>query len=264
MAFDMGLAHAAFSMRCFGCIVSLPLGETLSLFPRFLLAVGLSVVLFTGDTASEPLSPFTLITEFVIGFVLGAPLRFVSDISEMIGELIDTARGQMVSAVLDPLHGHGGSDLATVAKLSSVVVALTCGALEVVVSALARSAEFVPLGGSAHSPSLLLGFARSAVFLLSEGMMMCAVWVGAFLLIDLASGVLSRVMNGLTFIQAGAILKMLVALLLLVVFMTQGASLSKEKFSRVIAPWGWRGEPVTAPSASGGLRGSPGGLQGGR
>jgi flagellar biosynthesis protein FliR len=235
------LPHAALAMRCFGCAISLPLGETLNVFPRFLLAVGLSLLIFPRVGVVEELSSFALLTEFVIGFVLGAPLRFVTDVCEMIGELIDTARGQMVSAVLDPLHGHGSSDLASLAKIASVVVALMCGAVEVVVLTLARSLEVLPLGSPAHDPSLMYGVARSAAFLIGEGMRMCAVWVGAFLLIDIVSSILSRVVTGLTFTQTAAILKMLVVFLLLLVFVTHGGRLSLGGFSHVVAPWEWGG-----------------------
>ncbi len=240
------LSHMAVAARCFGCLLSLPLGEALTLFPRFLIAVGLSLAIYPSLAVEADISPLSLLTEFVIGFVLGAPLRLVADISEMIGELLDTARGQTISAVRDPLQGHGGSDLATVAKLSSVVVALMCGALEVVVRALARSVEVVPLGSSAFEPSLLRGVARGGAFLLGEGMRVCAVWVGAFLLIDITCAVLSRVVSGLAFTQTAALLKMLVVLLLLLVFMTEGERLGSDRIARVVAPWGWgeRAQPV--------------------
>jgi type III secretion protein T len=235
------------------------LGEALSTFPRFLIAVGLSLVISPSLAVEGEISSLSLLTEFVIGFVLGAPLRFVADMSEMIGELLDTARGQTISAVLDPLQGHGGSDLATLAKLSSVAVALMCGALEVVVRALDRSVEVVPLGSSAFEPSLLRGVARSGAFLLGEGMRVCAVWVGAFLLIDVTCSLLSRVVSGLAFTQTAALLKMLVVFLLLLVFLMEGERLSADRISRVVAPWGWgEGAPPLAAVEGGfwGMRGA--------
>ena len=236
------LAHGAVALRCFGCLVSLPLGEALSSFPRFLLAVGLSLLIFPRDGVGVGLPLWSPLTEFVIGFALGAPLRFVADVSEMVGELIDTARGQTISAVLDPLHGHGSSDMAVLAKNASVVVALMCGALEVVVGALARSIEEIPLGSPAHDPSLMRGLARSGAFLLTEGMRLCAVWLGAFLLIDVACAFLSRVVSGLAFTQTAALLKMFALFLLLIALLTEGIARSPEGISRVVAPWEWGGE----------------------
>lgn len=234
---DMG--HAALALRCFGCIVSLPLGDALSTFPRFFLAVCLSVMLLPHAPETWEVTPFALFTEFVIGFVLGAPLRCVADVSEMVGELIDTARGQMVSAVLDPLHGQASSDMAIIAKNASVVVALMCGALEEVVSALARSVEVLPLGTSPGDPTLVSGLVRSGTFLLSEGMRLCGVWVGAFLLVDIACAMVSRVVTGLSFMQAAGMLKMFMLLLLLVVFVVEVERLSEGALRRTLAPWGW-------------------------
>lgn len=235
----LDLAHGAVALRCFGCLVSLPLGEAITSFPRFLLAVGLSLIIFPSEGVGEGLPPWSLLTEFVIGFVLGAPLRFVADVSEMVGELIDTARGQTISAVLDPLHGHGSSDMAVLAKNASVVVALMCGALEVVVGALARSIEEIPLGSPAYAPSLMHGLARSGTFLLTEGMRLCAVWLGAFLVIDVACAFLSRVVSGLAFTQTAALIKMLVLFLLLIALLSEEGARSCKGISRVVAPWEW-------------------------
>jgi len=179
------LVAAALALRCVGCVVSLPIGEALSLFPRFLLAVWISLFMVPLASVSEELSPLSLVIEFVIGFVLGAPLRCVADIAEMVGELIDTTRGQTISAILDPLHGQGASDLATVAKAASVVVALSCGGLEAVVLAIARSIQVIPLGSFVNEPSLVHDVLRSGTFVLVEGMHLCAVWVGTFLLIEI-------------------------------------------------------------------------------
>lgn len=234
------MVAAALALRCFGCVVSLPIGEALSLFPRFLLAVGFSLCMLPLVSVADGLSPLSLVIEFVVGFVLGAPLRCVTDIAEMVGELIDTARGQTISAILDPLHGQGASDLATLAKSASVVVAITCGGLEGVVIALARSIEVIPLGAPVQEPNLVHSVLRSGTFLLLEGMRLCAVWVGAFLLIEIGCSIASRVMSGMTFTLTATILKMLATFLVLLLVLQQGwARLSLSSVRSVVAPWEW-------------------------
>lgn len=259
----LDLAHGAVALRCFGCLVSLPLGEALTTFPRFLLAVGLSLLIFPSEGVGEGLPPWSLLTEFVVGFALGAPLRFVADVSEMAGEVIDTARGQTISAVLDPLHGQGSSDMAVLAKNASVVVALMCGALEVVVGALARSIEEIPVGSPACDPSLMHGLAHSGAFLLTEGMRLCAVWLGAFLLIDVACAFLSRVMSGLAFTQTASLLKMFVLFLLLIALLTEGDARSFKGISRVVAPWKWDADRADGMGYSGTYRGPAAEREGG-
>lgn len=231
------LVYAALALRCFGFIISLPLGEALSTFPRFLLAVGLAVTLHPVATVSGELSVLSLVVEFVIGFVLGAPLRFVVDVSEMVGELIDTSRGQTISAVLDPLHGQGNSDLAVLAKNCAVVCALTLGALEVSLGGLARSVSVMPIGALVHDDSFVQGLLKAAIFFLVEGMRICAVWVGAFLLIDLGCAIASRLVSGLSFSSTGSVLKMIVTFILLMVFMSEGGRLSVEDLKKAIVPW---------------------------
>jgi flagellar biosynthesis protein FliR len=261
------LLYAALALRCFGFIVSLPLGEALSNFPRFLLAVGLAVALHPVAKVSGELSALSLVVEFVIGFVLGAPLRFVVDVSEMVGELIDTSRGQTISAVLDPLHGQGNSDLAVLAKNGAVVCALTVGALEVSLGGLVRSVSAVPIGTLVQDEVLVQGLLKAALFLLVEAMRICAVWIGVFLLIDLGCAIASRLVSGLSFSQSGSVLKMIVTFVLLMVFMSEGGRLSVEDLKRAIVPWRslvW--EPLNRTQglpALGGPAGTPTSLPGG-
>jgi flagellar biosynthesis protein FliR len=259
------LVAAALALRCFGCVVSLPIGEALSLFPRFLLAIGVSLFMLPLVSVSGEVSPLSLVIEFVIGFVLGAPLRCVADIAEMIGELIDTARGQTISAILDPLHGQGSSDLATLAKAASVVVAITCGGLEAVVLALARSIQVIPLGSLVSEPNLVHGVLRSGTFALLEGMRLCAVWVGAFLLIDIGCSISSRVMSGMTFTQTATLLKMLATFLLLLLVLQEGRGrLSLKSVRSVVAPWEWASAGVRGTAGVGGSRAGEGGARGER
>jgi flagellar biosynthesis protein FliR len=232
------LVYAALALRCFGFIISLPLGEALNTFPRFFLAVGLAVALHPVALVSGELSAISLVVEFVIGFVLGAPLRFVVDVSEMVGELIDTSRGQTISAVLDPLHGQGNSDLAVLAKNAAVVCSLAVGALEISLGGLARSVSVIPIGTLLHNEALVQGLLKAATFLGVEGMRMCVVWLGAFLLIDLGCSIASRLISGLSFTQSGGVLKMIVMFVLLMVFMSEGGRLSVQELKRAIVPWG--------------------------
>lgn len=154
--------------------------------------------------------------------------------------------------------------MAVLAKSASVVVALMCGALEVVVGALARSIEAIPVGSPAHDPSLMRGLARSGAFLLTEGMRLCAVWLGAFLLIDIACAFLSRVVSGLAFTQTAALLKMLVLFLLLIALLTEGVARPTEDISRVVAPWDWGRDRRNGPGPWGAFRGPAPEWEGGR
>lgn len=232
-----GWVYAACSFRCFGFILSLPFGEALNTFSRFLLAVGLGVALVPLASGSVDLSPLSLVVEFAIGCALGAPLRFLADVSEMVGELIDTARGQTISSVIDPLHGQGTSDLAVIMKNGAVVLALSLGALEVSLGGLTRSFQAIPLGAIFSDASFARGLTRSLSFLLIEGLRVCAVWMGAFLMIDLCCALAARLLSGLSFAQSAAILKMLATFILLMVVLREGGRLSINDVKQVLVPW---------------------------
>ena len=247
------LVYVSCALRCFGFIISLPFGETLQSFPRFFLAVGLGIALEPVAHVSSEITPITCMVDFVVGFMLGAPLRFIADVSEMVGELIDTARGQTISAVIDPLHGQGGSDLSIIAKNGAVVCALSLGALDVSLEGLARSVQVIPLGGAHVDESFAQGLARSLSFLVVEGLRICAVWMGAFLLIDIICAFCSRLLSGLSFSQSAGVLKMVVTFLLIVVLANEGCRLPLYDLQRVILPW--RGLLITPVKDSGPLSG---------
>jgi flagellar biosynthesis protein FliR len=125
--------------------------------------------------------------------------------------------------------------------------------LEAVVLALARSVQVIPLGSPVHDASLLHGLLRSGTFVLLEGMRLCAVWVGAFLLIDIGCSIASRVMSGMTFTQTATLLKMLATfLLLLLVLQDGGARLSLSSVRLIVAPWEWVSAGVRGTTLGGG------------
>jgi flagellar biosynthesis protein FliR len=225
---DGDLLPWALGLRSLGFLLSLPFGELLGILPRFFLAVGLGFILqplcpTLGDITGE-----TFILEFVIGFILGAPLRLLSDLSEMLGELIDSARGQTISAVLDPLSGQGVSDLATVVRSAAVVIAVCGGALEISVLGLADSVRHASPGTVQISPFTFQEVLSVGGNVVLKGLQMSGVWFGAFLMIEVMCAITSRVMTGLSFSQTSHLLKSCVTFTLLAMLLArvEGGSLA--------------------------------------
>ena len=229
---DLGVIAIVF--RCFGFIVSLPLGDALSTVPRLFVALAFAIALSTHAHISGDIHPTSFIFEFVIGFILGAPLRFVADVAEMVGELLDTARGQTISSVIDPLHGQGVSDLATLAKVAATALAIWGGGLNVAVEALATSYSVVPVGHLAVDESLTRSVLKTGLFFLEEGLRISAVWMAAFLLIDIGCALAARLASGLSFCQAGGVVKMVTTFLLLLVLLTEGGRVSRGHLHELI------------------------------
>lgn len=214
----------ALALRSFGFLLSLPFGELLTIVPRFFLAVGLGVILQPESGDSGGVDEITLIFEFVIGFLLGAPLRLLSDVGEMLGEVIDGARGQTISAVLDPLNGQGASDLATIVRSAAVVLAVWEGAIEVSLQGLAESVRRNPPGIWAISPSLALEILDVCGSALLKGFQIGAIWFGAFLMIEVICAIASRLVVGLSFSHTSHLVKSLVTFILLAILLARGES----------------------------------------
>lgn len=218
-----GMTLVALSMRAFGFFLSLPFGDALNTLPRFFLSVGLAFLTASTLTEGVEVSTPSLIVEFAVGFLLGAPLRFIVDVSESVGELIDTARGQTISAIIDPLHGQGASDLAVLARSGATFFALSSGALEISVRGFARAARALPPGGVLLNENLILGVCRSGIAIVTEGLVIASVWLGAFLLVDCVCAFASKLLSGLSFTQAGGLLKMAITFLFGTFLLQEGA-----------------------------------------
>jgi flagellar biosynthesis protein FliR len=208
-------AVAVMCVRTLGVTISLPLGDALGVLSKLMVAVGISLAIVSFVPVPETITLWILLGEFVLGLLVGAPFRVLVDLAETLGELIDTARGQTIAAVNDPLNGHAVSDLATLAKIAATAVAINLGALEVCVESLRESYRAVPIGAVIDFDLLSRGLLLRGSELLSSMLVTCALWLVAFLLIDVIACFAARVSQGLSFSCFGSLLKMIVTCVLL-------------------------------------------------
>lgn len=205
----------AMTARCFGTFLALPLGDGVGVLPRLFLSVGLAALLQGGARVEGSLDGGACALEFLTGFLLAAPIRAVVDVSEMVGELIDTARGQTIAAVNDPLNGVGASDLAVVGKLGATVAVLWSGAPEGLLMSMRESFASLHLGGFTLTSEYLTQVARVLASTVQVGLSAAAVWMGAFLLVDLGCAVATRLLQALSFVQLAGAVKLLLTLFIL-------------------------------------------------
>jgi hypothetical protein len=79
--------------------------------------------------------------------------------------------------------------------------------------------------------------------------------MGALLLIDIVCAFCSRLLPGLSFTQAGGVIKMVVTFLLIVVLAQEGGRPSLSDFERVLLPWrSVSASPPMVSSSVGGTR----------
>ena len=216
---DSVLVVCAVAARCFGVLLSLPVGETIQSLPRLLLAIGWGVAVAPTVThcqgAESALSALSCLWEFGMGMLLGAPLRFVVDTAELFGELIDTARGQTLSSVIDPLNGQGASDLAVLCRTAAAALAVHVGALELLAVDLRESYLFFPLGAPWRGVFEAGELFRWGLSIVELVLRTSAIWLVAFIMTDITAAIAARMIKGLQFTLAGSVVKCFLTVVLL-------------------------------------------------
>lgn len=247
------LVVCALAARCFGVAVCLPLGDALQALPRLCVAIAWGLALLGAVPAMAELSALSCLWEFAVGVLLAVPLRLVSDSAEMFGELVDTARGQTISSVIDPLGGQGASDLAALCRVAAVAAAVHMGALELSVRELAASYQFFPLGapwrGVWHATDLF-GWSTALV---GGVLALSSIWLAAFLMVDVVAAAAARLVRGLQFSLAGSTAKALLAFLLLRVVVEVAQEIPSHALARFGSHFGGEQSPGAEPPASTGL-----------
>jgi flagellar biosynthesis protein FliR len=207
--------------RCLGVVAILPFGDTLSVIPRLILAIGLTAVsVSSGDISSShgledsaELSAWLWpVLEFVVGVVIGSPIRVVVESGEMLGEIIDTTRGQTIGSVQDPLSGHSGSDLAVVCRLGILVGVFHFGALEYTAATVVQSYDVLPMGSVAGGvfAATLSVWGSAVLDIAARSIQLALVWVVPFIVIDMVTAVAHRICTAFSFSVSGIVVKTMV------------------------------------------------------
>jgi flagellar biosynthetic protein FliR len=203
------------SARIFGLFVGLPLGDALQAVPRLFISILFAFALGTSAKVSECSSLLVLIPEFVAGLIIAAPVRFLTESAEMFGELLDTARGQTIGSIVDPLNQQQSSDMATFSRLVVLNVAIQLGLFDRAICAVLESYEVLPAGTLFSSDIDLFSLAIGSVSVVAIALRFSAVWLVAYLITDITSALLAKVSHGLNFTSLATVLKMALTFILL-------------------------------------------------
>lgn len=206
----------AYSARIFGILVCLPLGDTLQSLPRLFIALCFGLALSQQHSSLvEHLMWYHVPTEFIIGAVLAMPIRVLAESADMLGELLDTARGQTIGSINDPLNGTHASDMASLFRLGAVALVIHLGGIEHTIGAVRASYTYLPVGLLTTGEEVLPSVFTSCIEITSNVVALSSVWLVAYLISDLACALLARVSQGLSFTSTSTLLKMVVTFLLL-------------------------------------------------
>ena len=201
--------------RVFGVLVSLPIGDGLQTLPRLLISLCFGAALSGGIEPSRRVELYQLPLEFLIGVLLALPVRVFADSLEMLGEILDTARGQMVSSINDPLNGARVSDLASLFRIAAMIIAIHLGAMEQVLISVRNSYGHTPFVSGAFEHKYLVTIADTCVAITSASLSLSSVWLLVYLIVDLSTALLARTMHGLQFTSLGTMVKLTLTFVLL-------------------------------------------------
>lgn len=225
--YDLTLIAAA-SARIFGVLVCLPISDAIQTLPRLFLSICFGAAL--SQQINQP--PFffwhTPLTEFVVGFILAAPLRIFVEAAEMLGELLDTARGQTIGSVMDPLNGQQVSDMASLLRVGATVLVINLDGFDRAVDAVRSSYAAIPASVFfANNETLLHSIANNGLNLVTSACSLSCVWLLAYLLSDISAAMLARVTQGLSFTNSSSIVKMVLTFLLLGNLLSQPSAVTR-------------------------------------
>lgn len=130
---------------------------------------------------------FEIVVGLTLAFILGLPFM----IANVIGELIDTQRGETISSIIDPASGTEASELAVFLSYIVCMVFLSQGGMYQLSTIFAQSYHLLPLGqGFSSFNSLALGEWLNSMVL--KGVILAAPIIVTLFITEVALGLYSR------------------------------------------------------------------------
>lgn len=156
----------------------------------------LTLVLLPAAQASAlpgaQLTPAAFLAETLIGFALGLGAALLVGAAELAADLSSQAIGLSGAAVMDPLGGHQTSALGQLFGLLAATLLLAADGHHVMLEAVGRSFDRVPVGVESNVGEALRILARQGAVLFSLGLRFAAPVIAAALVTNVGLGILSR------------------------------------------------------------------------
>jgi flagellar biosynthetic protein FliR len=142
-------------------------------------------------TTIPAITPETFVTELVIGFALGLGAAVLVGAASFAGDLMGMQIGLSGASVLDPINNGSSNVLGTFGNLFAVTLLLAVDAHLVMIDAVAKSVNVIPIGGAIHAAGLETAV-KSAGMLFALGLQFAAPVIAAVLVANTALAVLGR------------------------------------------------------------------------
>lgn len=195
------LALLAFPMaRILGFVGAAPVFGNNAVPRRIKLVVGLAVTMgvmpVVTATPPEAIDSWAgiliLFQQTLIGVAMGLVLRVVFAALDLMGEIISLQMGLSFATFFDPVAGGQTAVVGEFLTLISTLVFLSLNGHLLMIDALARSFEWLPVSATLPHKGGWLVLARFGASIFASGLLMALPIVTALLITNIALGVLTR------------------------------------------------------------------------
>ncbi len=195
------LALLAFPMaRIIGFVGAAPVFGNNAVPRRIKLVVGLAVTMgvmpVVTATPPEAIDSWAgiliLFQQTLIGIAMGLVLRVVFAALDLMGEIISLQMGLSFATFFDPVAGGQTAVVGEFLTLISTLVFLSLNGHLLMIDALARSFEWLPVSATLPHKGGWLVLARFGASIFASGLLMALPIVTALLITNIALGVLTR------------------------------------------------------------------------
>jgi flagellar biosynthetic protein FliR len=193
--------------------ISLPFKVGFAMVVAFLLV---NVVPVTQPLGTDPYLLALLIgKEAMIGFVIGFVVRLMVVAVQAAGEIISLQSGFAFARVVDPGFGQQTTVLDQFHYLLAMMIFFAMDAHHMLIAALVRTFQELPLGAASFSEGTLGYLVASTGKVFALGLRIGAPVIVALLLIEVSLGLLSRLIPQMNIFVEGLPLKVFITLTLI-------------------------------------------------
>ena len=154
-----------------------------------------------------------LVTELLVGFIIGFTANIMISAIEFAGALMDTQAGLSSATVLNPASGKNAALLEILMEMLSILLFLAMNGHHMILSAVFESFSVIPIGQP-------FNFQEGSIFLISLGgelfkiaFQLAAPIILVIFIVDFSFGILNRVAEQVNVFQMGFQVKPLVSIL---------------------------------------------------
>lgn len=189
-----------------------------------LLSLILSLVLFEGLNLKVPyipeqLGPFTvyLVSEVMIGFVIGFVAQFTFAAIQFAGQAIDMQLGFAVVNVIDPVYGTQAPLVGSFNNLLALLLFLAVNGHHYIIAALYQSYQRIPVFGLSNMKATSQMMIDLFGGMLITGLKLAIPIVGAMFVAEMAMGIMARTVPQMQVFFVGIPVKIFLGIILLLI-----------------------------------------------